>query len=350
MAELSEETWRRIARLLSGELSEGEAARVRTDLEDDPETREALRRAEEIWTRAGDVGEGGRARDAEEDWTELSRRLDLGPDGRSDAAPRSVDGDGAPGGLWRWGRWAAAALILAAAGYWMMAAGDRPGSGEVGAGVDGRTYTTRRAEQSTVRLSDGTVVEMAPASRLTVPAGYGERGREVRLRGLAFFVVAPAPEEPFAVETDVARVRAVGTEFAVRSIRSESEATVVVRRGRVRLRAAGRGRRTARAVGPGEGGRVSDAGVAVERVDLERRLGWRDRRLAFDAAPLGEVIRELERWYRADFRLARPGLEGRRFTGEFAGESVARVAEVLSTALGVPYRLRDSAVVLGAPR
>jgi transmembrane sensor len=91
-------------------------------------------------------------------------------------------------------------------------------------------YTTGIAEQRTVQLPDGSTVELNARSRLRVR--FTDRERDVDLlAGQALFKVAKNPARPFVVTSDVARVRAVGTQFDVN--RQGSGTTITVLEGRV---------------------------------------------------------------------------------------------------------------------
>lgn len=91
-------------------------------------------------------------------------------------------------------------------------------------------YTTGIAEQRTVRLSDGSTVELNARSRLRVRFTDRERAVDL-LAGQALFKVAKNAARPFVVKSEVARVRAVGTQFDVN--RHGSGTTITVLEGRV---------------------------------------------------------------------------------------------------------------------
>jgi transmembrane sensor len=91
-------------------------------------------------------------------------------------------------------------------------------------------YTTDIGEQRSIRLDDGSVVDLNSRSRIRVQ--YTEHQRSVELQeGQALFHVAKNPSRPFVVHTDSTNVRAVGTEFDVYKRRSGT--TVTVLEGRV---------------------------------------------------------------------------------------------------------------------
>jgi ferric-dicitrate binding protein FerR (iron transport regulator) len=92
------------------------------------------------------------------------------------------------------------------------------------------TYSTGTGETRSVRLEDGSLVELNSRSRIRVR--YRERERSVEmLEGQAFFQVAKDATRPFIVHSDSTSVRAVGTQFDV--YRRESGTTVTVVEGRV---------------------------------------------------------------------------------------------------------------------
>ena len=101
---------------------------------------------------------------------------------------------------------------------------------------------TGAAEMTTVQLGDGSVVRLAPSSRLRVTAS--DSAREVTLDGRAFFVVAKMPTRPFIVHTAAGNARVLGTRFELAT--QEHDLKLVVVEGRVALSTGageGRGRR-----------------------------------------------------------------------------------------------------------
>ena len=93
--------------------------------------------------------------------------------------------------------------------------------GEFAGGVrlagPGSVVATPVGVRDSVRLLDGTIVVLAPASRLTLAADYGEGERNVSLDGAALFAVVHDSAHPFAVHAGNAVVRDVGTAFTVRA-------------------------------------------------------------------------------------------------------------------------------------
>jgi transmembrane sensor len=92
------------------------------------------------------------------------------------------------------------------------------------------TYTTAVGQQRTVKLSDGSTVELNSRSTLRVRFSKGERDVDL-LEGQVLFHVAKDHARPFIVASDGMLVRAVGTQF---DVYRKTEGTVVtVLEGRV---------------------------------------------------------------------------------------------------------------------
>ncbi|MDF2772485.1 MAG: hypothetical protein K0S86_1979, partial [Geminicoccaceae bacterium] len=129
----------------------------------------------------------------------------------------------------RWAPWAiaAAATIMA-----VVAVQSRmTESSDSVPGWSATEVVTGSTELATVQLGEGSVVRLAPSSRLRVLAG---RGRTVSLEGRAFFAVQRMPAYPLRVTTPAGEARVLGTRFELAAERGDLRVRVV--EGRVALR------------------------------------------------------------------------------------------------------------------
>ncbi|HEX6370942.1 MAG TPA: FecR domain-containing protein [Longimicrobium sp.] len=239
-----------------------------------------------------------------------------------------------------WLRAAAAVVLLL--GAWFAWQAVRGGGSTLTA------YTTGVGERDSVRLPDGTMVILGPASRLTFGGEYGEKSREVELRGEALFDVRHDDARPFTVHAGAAWVRDIGTTFSVESD-SAAGVRVVVTAGSVALRATEQ---------PGDGElvlRQGDRGtLAAGRMTAERAaateddLAWTRGRLVFRDAPLEQVAADLRRWYGIELRAGDAAVSQRRLTASFDGDAPADVLKVIGLALGADVAMRGDTAVLRA--
>lgn len=243
--------------------------------------------------------------------------------------PRLVPSAPARAPLWRSAGFlrAAAAVLLLVGGFlvWRMLS-------HRNAPVAAVAYTTGVGARRTVNLPDGSVVQLAPLSRIEVSPRYGRTDRSVALTGEAYFEVRHDAGHPFTVRTASAEVRDLGTAFTVAE--GDSGARVVVTSGSVSLRAAAGGDTVV--LRAGDRGSVSAAGgVRVERGTAGADdVAWTKGRLVFSDAPIPEVADELRRWYGITLVVRDPELARRHLTASFGTETADEAVRVVAAALG----------------
>jgi ferric-dicitrate binding protein FerR (iron transport regulator) len=217
----------------------------------------------------------------------------------------------------RWWRGAAAAavLLVAAGGYYL--------SAPRASTLSQAEIVTGTAELATIQLRDGSVIRLAPRSRLRL--GNRPDGREVTLDGRAYFAVAKARGRPFLVHTRLAEARVLGTHFELATRDEDLELLVV--EGHVALDAPGN---TVQVRG-GEASRVA-RGTATKPVRVDNAQGalrWIGKFLVFQSTPLHDVARELERTYGVRVAITDSVLAHQTVTATFTDRSAEQVMDVV---------------------
>jgi transmembrane sensor len=329
--------WEVLARFMAGESPADEADEVRAWLAENPARHDVLRALDRTLAPVAAPPAG---LDVEAALRRVHARMDA-PEtpvipfrapGRPAAAPRRLP---AP-----WLRAAAAVFLLL--GVWFAWQAVRGGGSTLMA------YSTGVGERDSLRLPDGTMVILGPASRLTLGGDYGEKARDVELRGEALFDVTHDEARPFTVHAGGGWVRDIGTTFSVESD-SAAGLRVVVTAGAVALRTTEQ---------PGDGElvlRQGDRGtLAAGRMTAERAaateddLAWTRGQLVFRDAPLEEVAADLRRWHGIELRAEDAEIAGRRLTASFDDESPADVLRVIGLALGADVAVRGDTAILRA--
>ena len=344
-------------RYLAGECTELEGAVVRRWLMANP----AAARALEQFVRRLDAGDGAPAPpDAAASWATLRARLrvvDEAPPAPS-APPaslyqpspdhvhepssrprrrRSFEVRQVRGARWWWGGMAAAATLLAAAA---LERAGRPR--DVAPPPAAGSYATATMQRADIQLSDGTRVRLAPASRLRVASDFGHERRDVYLEGEAFFDVAH-DARPFTVFAGNASARDLGTAFSVRGYAEDSAVRVIVREGEVALSGVGR-------LAAGDLGRLTSRRAASDQHgdDVALQLGCLEGRHGYRDAPLGDVLRDLARWYGTEVQVADSALLQLPFTGVVEGRRPKAAIDLVASTLGLTVR-REGARTLLVP-
>jgi transmembrane sensor len=197
---------------------------------------------------------------------------------------------------------AAAAIVLAVMPYGAIAP------------VPVQTYVTAKGEQRTVKLADGSTLEMNAGSRLSVTLGRHER-HVAMPRGEAVFDVAADKARPFVIDAGDRTVRVVGTRFDVRH--RGSELSVTVERGLVEVRPGGELAGRAWRLHPGQRLDTAEgvAAVALSTVDPQQVESWRAGRLIYRDQPLGDVVADLNQQFARPITLDDPALAQVRVSG-----------------------------------
>jgi transmembrane sensor len=338
-----------LRRYLSGDSSPEEAERVEAWLAEDPDRWSELakldqERADEALSQAAVERAGAdvwaRLRKAVSDEAALGELQHI----RQPRGTRRIP-FAATSSRWTTGLQIAAALVLAAGAGTAMAVWLRSRHAVSVPAV--RVAATAPGERATFRLRDGTSVMLGVASTLRYPVRFGEGTREVSVEGEAYFDVVHDARRPFVVRAGQLVAKDLGTQFTVRFYPDDAGARVVVREGRVAIRAS-QGRQTT-VVSPGQEGRLSPVGaVALTTADTTAAFAWIAGRLVLRDVPLREALPDLGRWFDLEFRLADSGLGDIPLTVSLTSRPTPTTLRTLAAALGLELSQADSTVTLRA--
>jgi transmembrane sensor len=202
--------------------------------------------------------------------------------------------------------------------------------------LPGPTYETRPGQSRQVALSDGSQVTLAPASRLRAASRWRPRALSLE-RGEAFFVVAHQDGQPFTVQAGDALVRVVGTRFNVHR-GADRAVRVEVEQGVVKVSNRPDGQDLAVTLRAGQTVVADGRGLTVGALDQAKLPGgWRQGRLAYDDAPLAEVVADLNRYSQRPLKIGAPATGRLKVTAAFdvaqADRFVAELPRVLPVRL-----------------
>jgi transmembrane sensor len=205
-------------------------------------------------------------------------------------------------------------------------------------------FDTTIGEQRREVLADGSRLDLGADSRVSVRFDSGHR--QIRLdKGEAFFTVTHDSSRPFIVFVDGIQVKAVGTEFDVRS--GSDHTVVTVSEGRVKVSGedgAGRARGEPGDVSVSAGQRLtysrSSRHSALMNVSPGLAYSWRDGVLRFVAEPLQDVVDQVNRYSHRKVRVSDPELQCSLFTGTLSQTGVDDWLNALENVL--PARVIDT--------
>ena len=228
-----------------------------------------------------------------------------------------------------WG-WLAVASILLLAGVWVgkdyFASHQTPRLAE--------TRTTN-GQQLTLKLADGTTVRLNAGSMLTYPETFPTDKREVRLKGEAYFEVAPNATAPFIIRTGDVDVQVIGTKFTVKAYPESEFVKVAVVEGKVAVQAnsedaAPAGKKVMLTKDEMATVEKSNSELNVTNYDRNDALGWQNGILYIEKADFPQIIKQLERWYGVEISVDSAVTVDAtwRFSGKFENKSVDYILDV----------------------
>ncbi|MBO9202991.1 MULTISPECIES: FecR family protein [Niastella] len=182
------------------------------------------------------------------------------------------------------------------------------------------TMSTPKGRQFQVTLPDGTKVWLNAASSLRYPTVFTGTERKVTVTGEAYFEVAHHARLPFVVNVnDNEEVTVLGTHFNINAYENEKAIHTTLLEGSVKVRSAYAKASADKPVvlKPGEQaiGAVNSPFTIDHSPDLDKVMSWKNGQFNFEGASLGEIMRQLERWYDIEV-IYEKGIPGVEFEGK----------------------------------
>ena len=194
-------------------------------------------------------------------------------------------------------------------------------------------------------LPDGSLVHLNSESVLRYPAAFAKSERQVELDGEAYFEVESDPEYPFVVKTPhQTQVEVVGTTFNLEAFGSEPKVQATLLTGKISFAYA---QGTATHVVELKPGHkliydVEGSKTLVLATNGQAETAWKDGKIIFNATPLPEALRMLEKRFHVRLILKNPSLREEAFTGTFTSQRLERILEVFRLSSGIRWRYIDN--------
>lgn len=197
---------------------------------------------------------------------------------------------------------------------------------------------------TTVDLPDGTKVYLNSESSLTYPSFFSKDKRDVKLTGEAFFEVQKDPEHRFIVSgPHHTQIEVLGTSFNVEAFERDSFISTTLVEGKVRF-AYQKNRQPATVdMKPGQKLMYDTTSSQVKLIQTsgETETAWKDGKIIFQATPLPEALRMLEKRFNVTFVLSNNRLRGEAFNGSFTNQRLERILEIFKISSNIKWRYLD---------
>jgi len=220
---------------------------------------------------------------------------------------------------WVWMRNIAATLLLAVMGYWLYNISTAP---------VWLTKSTLANQTDSVKLSDGSMIVLAPGSQIRYPQKFeSDQPRNVFFsKGQAFFSITKDARHPFKVSINQSNVTVLGTSFNIQLLATGIDLSV--KTGKVKFL-------------PYQGGNASvlTAGQALNYNISNKQYttkiflnadAWLTHRLVFEDTPLDVVCEQLTDYYKTPIKLQNHHKTIKKLNATFTNNTLNEVLEILS--------------------
>lgn len=198
---------------------------------------------------------------------------------------------------------------------------------------------------TTVDLPDGTKVYLNSESSLIYPSFFSEEKRNVQLKGEAFFEVRKDPARRFIVSgPHHTRIEVLGTSFNVEAFERDSFISTTLVEGKVRFNYPANQETATVLMTPGQKLMYNtiSSQVRLLKTNGETETAWKDGKIIFQATPLPEALRMLEKRFHVSFVLSNARLRGEAFNGTFTSERLERILEIFKISSNIQWRYLDT--------
>lgn len=198
---------------------------------------------------------------------------------------------------------------------------------------------------TTVDLPDGSKVYLNSESSLIYPAFFSEDKRNVQLKGEAFFEVQKDPNHSFVVSgPHHTQIEVLGTSFNVEAFERDSFISTTLVEGKVRFAYQKDHQPATVVMRPGQKLMYNTTSSQVNLIQTsgETETAWKDGKIVFQATPLPEALRMLEKRFNVTFVLSNNRLRGEAFNGSFTNQRLERILEIFKISSNIKWRYLDT--------
>lgn len=198
---------------------------------------------------------------------------------------------------------------------------------------------------TTVNLPDGTKVYLNSESSLVYPSFFSEDKRNVQLKGEAFFEVRKDPEHHFIVSgPHHTQIEVLGTSFNVEAFERDTFISTTLVEGKVRFAYLKDQELATVVMKPGQKlvYNTSSSQVRLTGTSCETETAWKDGKIVFQATPLPEALRVLEKRFNVTFVLSNDRLCTDAFSGSFTNQRLERILEIFKISSNIKWRYLDT--------
>jgi len=206
-------------------------------------------------------------------------------------------------------------------------------------------YQAARGGRETVKLADGSRLELNTDSAVKIRINHWQRSVEL-IKGEVYFSVVHDSAKPFIVTAGVGRSIDLGTEFNV--YRQAEKVTIAVQEGRVRVEA-----KQNRELSASQVAAYDQTGEFIStpaKFNIKTATAWRRGKLIFDNRRLDDVLAEIGRYHNVSLKLSDLTLAHNKVSGTFFIERLEVNLAAIANSLNLAVRHQGNGEIVLAKR
>lgn len=209
------------------------------------------------------------------------------------------------------------------------------------------TYIAPKGKMVTMKLNDGTIVQLSGGSKFSYPIHFSGQTREVTLlSGEAFFKVKHNAQQPFILHSSGTQVKVLGTRFNVSNMAGKAQLAVTLTEGSISFK----GKEQQETIlKPGQQltfDKKLNQVQGVKEVDTLYTTGWTTGLLWFKQTPLNEILEKLEVYYGVTFETkGHPDLNV-HLTGKFKQQPLSRILRLIENSSELRFEQQDKKIII----
>lgn len=206
-------------------------------------------------------------------------------------------------------------------------------------GAEDMTASTTKGQTYEFTLPDGSKVWLNAASSIEFPSSFvGLKERKIVLKGEAYFEVFKNKLQAFVVSSKNQDVKVLGTHFNISSYDDEGSVKTTLLEGSVKVNDV--------VLKPGQQSVLEAGKIAVENVDTEEAVAWKNGKFVFEYESIESVMRKLARWYNVD--VVYEGSMGEKtFSGSISrSDNISKILEKITYTQNVHFKIEGRRITV----
>jgi len=199
----------------------------------------------------------------------------------------------------------------------------------------GQTNFVSSDRTETIQLTDGSEVVLNKHASLSLADGFGNKLRDMRLEGEAYFKVKNNNDQPFTVKVGDLEIEVLGTEFNIKNESGNNKINVFVAEGKVKVSSLKTGTKVILNAGESSTFNKTSRALLKDKTDKANAISWMNDKLRFVDAKLIDVIHDIENHFDISIELQNTKLENCPYTSIFNGATADKVLETISAVFDI---------------